>query len=304
MILWIPAPTPEALRASLPDVGVDLREYPAFGDIPDAPQLADMLVDVFNPKRTIEVIDQLQGLKVVQSLSAGVDMLVGGVPPGVTLCDAAGVHDAPVSEWVVMAILAMRRHLPDQVRSQDQATWQYGTGGDDLEDRTVLIVGHGSIGRAVEERLQPFGARVERVARSARDGVYGVESLPQLLPHADVVVTLVPLTPDTRGMVDAQFLATMHDAALLVNAARGAIVDTDALVDALQREHISAALDVTEPEPLPDGHPLWSAPGVLITPHTAGAVERVMERGWRLVGEQVRRYIAGEPLHNVVSDGY
>jgi phosphoglycerate dehydrogenase-like enzyme len=304
VIVWIPATTPAALRASLPNDDVDVREYPAFGDIADAPQPADMLIDVFDPKRTIEMMAQLEGLKVVQSLSAGVDMLVDHIPPGVTLCDAAGVHDAPVSEWVVMTMLAMRRHLPDQLRAQERATWQWSTGGDDLEDATVLIVGHGSIGRALEDRLQPFGAHIERVARRARDGVHAIQDLPQLLPLADVVVILVPLTPTTRGMVNANFLASMREGALLVNAARGPIADTDALVDALRREHICAALDVTDPEPLPDGHPLWTAPGVLITPHTAGSVERLMERGWRLVGEQVRRYVAGEPLRNVVSAGY
>jgi phosphoglycerate dehydrogenase-like enzyme len=303
VILWIPATTPAALRAFLPD-GIDLREYPAFGDIPDAPRPADMLVTAFDPTRATEVISQLDGLKVVQALSAGVDLLVDHIPPGVTLCDGAGIHDAPVSEWCVMAMLAMRRNLPAQVLSQQEATWQWTTGGADLDGATVLIVGYGAIGRALEERLKPFGARVRCVARRARDAAESVEALPRLLPEADVVVILVPLTPDTRGMVDARFLESMREGAVLVNAARGPIVDTDALLEALNSGHVRAALDVTNPEPLPDGHPLWTAPGVLITPHTGGAVERVFERGWRFAGEQVRRYLDGEPLRNVVSGGY
>lgn len=303
MIVWIPATTPVPLRAFLPG-GIDVREYPAFGDIPDAPQPADMIVVAFDPARAIEVIPQLQGLRVVQSLSAGVDTLVDHVPPGVTLCDGAGIHDAPVSEWCVMTMLAVRRNLPAQLRAQDQATWQWTSGGADLDGAHVLIVGYGSIGRALEERLVPFGAHISRVARHAREGVDSIEALPRLLPDADVVVILVPLTPQTRGMVDTNFLDSMRDGALLVNAARGPIVETGALLDALQREHIRAALDVTDPEPLPDGHPLWTAPGVLITPHVGGAVERVFERGWRFAGEQARRYLAGEPLRNVVTGGY
>ena len=303
MILWIPATTPAPLRAFLPS-DVDVREYPAFGDIPEAPQPADMIVVAFDPTRAIEVLPQLQGLRVVQSLSAGIDTLVDHIPPGVTLCDGAGIHDAPVSEWCVMTMLAMRRNLPAQLRAQDQATWQWTSGGADLDGAHVVIVGYGSIGRALEQRLLPFGARVSRVARRARDGVEAIEALPRLLPDADVVVILVPLTPQTRGMVDKQFLDSMRESAVLVNAARGPIVDTDALLDALRREHIRAALDVTDPEPLSDGHPLWTAPGVLITPHVGGAVERVFERGWRFAGEQVRRYIDGEPLRNVVSAGY
>ena len=303
MILWIPATTPAPLRSFLP-TEIDLREYPAFGDIPDAPQRADMIVVAFDPTRAVEVIPQLEGLRVVQSLSAGVDTLVGHVPPGVTLCDGAGIHDAPVSEWCVMAMLAVRRDLAAQLRAQDRATWQWTSGGADLDGAHVLIVGYGSIGRALEDRLLPFGARISRVARRARDGVETMDALPRLLMDADVVVILVPLTRETRRMVDTKFLDAMRDGAVLVNPARGPIVDTAALLDALHREHIRAALDVTDPEPLPDGHPLWTAPGVLITPHVGGAVERVFERGWRFAGEQVRRYLAGEPLRNVVTAGY
>lgn len=302
-IVWIPAATPAALRGHMP-AGIDLREYPAHGDLPDAPQPADVLIAGFDASRTVELIPHFDPLRVVQTLSAGVDAIIDHIPPGVTLCDGAGVHDASVSEWALMAMLAMRRHLPDHMRAQEHASWQWSTGGDDLEGAHVLIVGHGSIGRALEARLIPCGAHVTRVARRARDGVHGTKELPRLLPEADVVVILVPLTPGTRGMVDARFLASMRQGALLVNAARGAVVDTDALVDALRREHVQAALDVTDPEPLPDGHPLWTAPGVVITPHVGGAVQRVMERGWRLAADQVRRYVAGEPLRNVVAAGY
>jgi phosphoglycerate dehydrogenase-like enzyme len=301
--VWIPATTPPEHRAFLP-AGVDVREVPATGAISDRPQHADILISGFNPKRTIEILPQLRDLRLVQTLSAGVDTLVEHIPAGVILCDGSGVHDASVSEWVVMATLAMRRHLPEYVLSQREATWQWASGGADLEGATVLILGYGSIGRAVEQRLEPLGARVVRVARRGREGVHGVDELPVLLGDADVVVILLPLTGETHGLVDAGFLAAMREGALLVNAARGPIVDTDALVTALRSEHIRCALDVTDPEPLPDGHALWSAPGVLITPHIGGAVERVFERAWRFAGEQVHRFVDGEPLLSIVSNGY
>jgi len=301
--VWIPATTPPEHRAFLPD-GVDVREVPAIGDISDRPQHADIVISGFDPKRTIEILPQLRDLRLVQTLSAGVDTLVEHIPSDVILCDGSGVHDASVSEWVVMATLAMRRHLPEYVLSQRDAAWQRASGGADLEGATVLILGYGSIGRAVEQRLEPFGARVVRVARRGREGVHGVDELQGLLCDADVVVILLPLTAETHGMVDAGFLAAMREGTLLVNAARGPIVDTDALLTALRSEHIQCVLDVTDPEPLPDGHALWSAPGVLITPHIGGAVERLFERAWRFAGEQVRRYVDGEPLLNIVSDGY
>ena len=301
--VWIPATTPPEHRAFLPD-GVDVREVPAIGDISDRPQHADIVISGFDPKRTIEILPQLRDLRLVQTLSAGVDTLVEHIPSDVILCDGSGVHDASVSEWVVMATLAMRRHLPEYVLSQRDAAWQRASGGADLEGATVLILGYGSIGRAVEQRLEPFGARVVRVARRGREGVHGVDELQGLLCDADVVVILLPLTAETHGMVDAGFLAAMREGTLLVNAARGPIVDTDALLTALRSEHIQCVLDVTDPEPLPDGHALWSAPGVLITPHIGGAVERLFERAWRFAGEQMRRYVDGEPLLNIVSDGY
>jgi phosphoglycerate dehydrogenase-like enzyme len=170
----------------------------------------------------------------------------------------------------------------------------------------VLIVGAGSIGAAICARLAPFEVGLTRVARRPRpeEGVYGVDDLPRLLPGADVVVLIVPLTAQTRGMVDAAFLARMRDGALLVNAARGPVVDTEALTAELATGRIGAAVDVTEPEPLPPDHPLWKMPNLLLTPHVGGSVRGLLPRAYRLAGDQLRRYVAGEPLINQVVDGY
>jgi phosphoglycerate dehydrogenase-like enzyme len=254
---------------------------------------------------------RLPNLRVVQSTSAGVDSLLPLVPKGVVVCGASGAYDISVAEWVVATLLALRRRLPEFYELQQRAEWDRGAGDwittvhssigpiDDLDGATVLIVGHGSIGRALATRLAPFGAHIVGVARHARADAESPDALPRLLPEADVVVLLAPLTAETEGMVDARFLAQMKDGALLINAARGAIVDTDALTEALSAGRIRAALDVTDPEPLPPEHPLWRAPNVLITPHVAGSVARWRSRAYRLAGEQLRRYVAGEPLLNV-----
>jgi phosphoglycerate dehydrogenase-like enzyme len=236
---------------------------------------------------------------VLQTQTAGVDNVERHVPASVTLCNARGVHDASTAELAVALILASLRGLPDFVRQAQTGTWQNGM-RPALADRRVLLVGHGSIGAALERRLDGFECELVRVARRARDGVHGWEQLPQLVPEADVVVLLVPLTDETRHLVDAAFLARMKDGALLVNVARGPVVDTDALVAACASGRLSAALDVTDPEPLPADHPLWRTPGVLISPHVGGASTAMQPRVIRLIREQLGRFAAGEPLLNVV----
>jgi phosphoglycerate dehydrogenase-like enzyme len=255
----------------------------------------------------VAMLDQMPNVKVVQLMSAGADAWIGRVPAGVTLCDGRGIHNASTSEWALTAILSHLRQFPRFAIAQSQQHWlsrdEIGL-SDELTGKRVLIVGAGAIGEALATRLIACDASVVRVARTARDGVHGVAELPQLLGNVDIVVLIVPLTTETTGMVDAAFLAAMRDGALLVNAARGPVVHTDALLAEVASGRLGAALDVTEPEPLPDGHPLWSAPNVLITPHVGGAVTGLLGRGYRLVGDQLRRHVAGEPLVNVVIGDY
>lgn len=303
------------MKALVPDVPLrrELGALPAAVELVSEPEpdVDFVLLGVELVRRLPGLFDELPRLRVVQAVSAGVEWLVPGVPDGVVVCTASGAHDAAVSEWVVAALLAVRRRLPEFFALQGRGEWEgnlnewTATGPstlgpiDDLEGRTVLVLGHGSIGRALAARLQPFGVRVVGIARHRRADAQPLEALPGLLPEADAVVVLVPLTGETEGMVDAGFLARMKPGAVLVNAARGPIVDTDALLEALHAGRIRAALDVTDPEPLPPGHPLWRAPNVLITPHAAGSVVRWQERAYRLAGDQIRRYAAGEPLLNV-----
>ena len=246
-------------------------------------------------------------LEVVELLSAGADNWIGQVAPGVRLCDARGVHDSPVAEWVLGATIGALRQFPAFARAQEHQQWG-GPGlvpTKELTGARVLLVGAGSIGAAIERHLEPFGVTLTKVARTARAGVHGVDELPALLPDAEIVVLVVPLTEQTRGLVDASFLAALPDGALLVNAARGPVVDTAALLTELAGGRIAAALDVTDPEPLPAGHPLWRMPNVLLTPHIGGAVRGLLPRAYGLAGAQLRRFAAGEELINqVTAAGY
>jgi phosphoglycerate dehydrogenase-like enzyme len=257
----------------------------------------DFLIPSSADKAALEALPGLTRVAVVQTISAGTDWVEGRVPPQATLCNARGTRDRPVAEWVMAALLGASSRTLEcaPATSWDKLELE------DLESWTVLIVGMGSIGRQVAAFLEPIGARVVGVASHARDDLHGIDELPDLLPSADTVVVLAPLNDDTRGLIGAAELAAMRDGALLVNAARGAVVDTDALVAEVTTGRLRAVLDVTDPEPLPDGHPLWTAPGVLsITPHIAGDSPLGHRRAIDFAARQIARWLAGEELENVV----
>ena len=252
------------------------------------------------PVADFELMAQMPNLKVVQLLTAGYDNALRYVPRGVTLCNAGGVHDASTAELAVGLILASLRGLDEFARAMPSGSWVYAR-REALADKRVLVIGAGGVGRAIQRRLEPFEVDVTMAARTARPGVVATADVGVLLPSIDVVVLAVPLTEDTTGLVDEGFLAHMRDGALVVNVARGPVVDTDALVRHVAMGRIRAALDVTDPEPLPAGHPLWTLPGVLVSPHVGGNTSAFLPRARRLVEAQMRRFAAGEPLASVVS---
>ena len=249
------------------------------------------------------VLHRMASLEVVQTLTAGVDHIRGEVPDGVLLCNGRGIHNASTAELALTLTLASLRGVPGFVDDQRDGRWNHGW-RESLADKTVMILGYGDIGRDIERRLVPFEVDVVRVARRARHDVHGIEELAALLPDVDVVILILPGTSETRGLVDAEFLGRMKEGALLVNVARGSVVVTDDLVAALEAGRVRAALDVTDPEPLPEGHPLWSAPGVLVTPHVGGATPAMWPRAHRLVAEQLGRFARGEELANVMTGEY
>lgn len=322
------------IRVGLPD-SVDpqlLSLFPSEAQIIRLPDTLDHPVEVdfwippLYPAQAKAIFPFLRGVKVAQGLWAGVDWLLALVTPEVIVCDAQGAHTPATAEWAVMAILASLKYMPFYFEVQHEGKWsrrfeaqkRYGAMHqkpapdyppalvEDLSGKKVLIVGYGAIGEAIEKRLLPFEVEITRVARRPRPEpvVHAIASLHSLLPDADVIVLIVPLTKETTGMFGTAEFALLKQGALLVNAARGPVVDTQALVSALNAGKIRAAVDVTDPEPLPAGHPLWSAPNLLLTPHVAGATERFMPRALQIAADQVRRLIAGEPLINIVSDGY
>lgn len=302
MKTWVPSDSAADVLSDLP--GVECAVYDGTAPMPEGIDEVEVwippLVTVPDVPGTLA---RMSSLRLVQTVTAGVEPYRPHLPDGAVLCNARGVHDAGTAEWAVGAMIAVLREFPGFVDAQRRGEWTYHH-TDVLADSTVLIVGYGSIGAALERRLEGFEVEVVRVARNARDGVHAMDELPALLPEADVVVLLVPATADTAGMVDAAFLARMKDGAVLVNAARGGIVDTDALIAELKNGRLRAALDVTAPEPLPEGHPLWSAPGLLITPHVAGSTPASGRRMLRLIRAQLLRYLADEPLVNVITDSY
>jgi phosphoglycerate dehydrogenase-like enzyme len=300
-LVWLPFDPSE-----LGDVPEGLRYQVVDGDpLPDEgrDEVEFFVMPYRFAKADAEAIGTMGNLRVVQTMTAGVEHVRPYVPEGVLLCNGRGIHDTSTAELAVALTLASLRGLPDHVRSQDLGTWK-GRWGQSLADKRVLIVGYGQIGEAIERRVLPFEAEVVRVARSARDGVHPIDELPAMLPEADVVVLIVPGTSETAGLFDAEMLARMKDGALLVNVSRGGVVVTDALVAELQSQRLHAALDVVDPEPLPEGHPLWTCPNLLLTPHVGGASSAMWPRAHRLVREQLERFARGEEPANVMTGDY
>jgi phosphoglycerate dehydrogenase-like enzyme len=283
-----------------PEIAVDV--YTGEGRPPGSVAGVDFYVAPYSfSVESLELTREMESLRVLQLLTAGYEHVLQYVPEGVTVCNARGVHDASTAELALTLMLSSLRGIPDFVRAQRHGHWAHAD-YPALADKTVLILGYGSIGEAIEQRLIPFEVNVIRVASRARpDAVHGVDELPELLPQADVVVAITPLTPATRHLVDGRFLAAMRDGALLVNVSRGGVVDTDALVLEVESGRLRAALDVTDPEPLPSDHPLWSAPGVLISPHVGGNSSAFLPRAARLVRLQLAKFVAGDPVDNVVA---
>jgi phosphoglycerate dehydrogenase-like enzyme len=321
---------PAALSAELVQLlptEVELIPIPANPD-------TEIIIDFWIPPPAgalgQKVWPHLRGVAIAQSMMAGTEWLTDLVGPTVTVCNAQGAHSISTAEWTMAAILATLKWLPLYRDLQHNGDWCSRKKGsaiyaelhhddrpqfppimqEELHAKRVLIVGYGDIGKTIERMLEPFHVEITRIARTARPAVPGqtpevhaVTELDELLPNGEIVILILPHTPESHGLIGAKQLALMPQGALLVNSARGPIVQTDALVDALNSGHISAAVDVTDPEPLPQDHPLWKCPNLLITPHVAGSTPQFSPRAIKIAAGQIRRVLSGQPLINVVQQG-
>lgn len=272
--------------------------------LPEAAREAQVLVPAqLVGRKALRLVPSLPALRYVQLLSAGAEPWVGNLPEGVLLSTGRGAHGGSTAELAAGALIAHYREFGAFAEAHRAGRWdQHRT--DTLQDKRVLVVGSGDLGFQMSRRLLAFDAQVTLVGRTARDGVHGVHELPELLGAHDAVVLMVPLTEATRGMADADFLARMPDGAVLVNMARGPVVDTDALLAELTSGRLVAILDVTDPEPLPPGHPLWTAPGLTLFPHVGGNAQGLEKRAWRVAASEIARFAAGESPKNLVRGEY
>jgi phosphoglycerate dehydrogenase-like enzyme len=313
---------PAAIGAELfADFPAEIELIPLPDDL-DIDTEIDVWIPNPYPARAIKIWPRLSGVRLILSLLAGTEWIPPLAGPHVTICNARGAHNISTAEWTVGAILATLKYFPIYLDIQRSGVWKrrfdanahYAriTGDarplhppamlEELTGKSVMLVGYGAIGKEIERMLTPFYIELVRVARTARTApdVHAASELDSLLPQAEIVILILPSTAESHHLIGRRQLSLMRQGALLVNAARGPIVDTDALVDALNEGRIRAALDVTDPEPLPEGHPLWNCPNLLLTPHVAGSTPQFAPRAIKTAAEELRRYINGELLHNVV----
>lgn len=279
--------------------GVEVVSYDHkdLDTLPGGGRDVDVLATPFDAGAWLRRLDEVPGLRAVVLASAGYEHALPVLPEGVQLANAVGVHDTATAELALTLMLAAQRNLATWVRGQATGTWgEKGWTLRSLADSTVLVLGYGGIGRALTRRLLAAECGVVAVASTDKPGddlveqVHGIDRLPELLPHADVLAVCVPLSDRTRHLVDAEVLAALPDDALVVNIARGGVVDQEALIAECASGRLRAALDVTDPEPLPADHPLWSTPGVLITPHVGGASPASLPRWGRYLRSQLTAY--------------
>ncbi|TLM72796.1 2-hydroxyacid dehydrogenase [Pseudarthrobacter sp. NamB4] len=299
--LRVSLPTQELVDALEPGDSVEFFVWDFSGPAPA--ERLDIVVPPY--MRGPEVLAALKSVDIglIQSQSIGYDGVADVLPDGCVFANAAGVHETSTAELAVGMMIASQRGIPDFVRNQSSGVWDNAQ-RPSLADRKVLLVGYGGVGKAIEARLLPFETKVTRMASRSREDaagtIYGIDSLYEQLPLHEIVVVSVPLSDDTRQLVDAKFLAAMPDGSLLVNVARGLVADTDALLAETSSGRLRAALDVTDPEPLPADHPLWNTPGVLITPHVGGASSAMFPRMVRLIRKQIGLMMEGKEPVNVV----
>ena len=286
----------------VPD-GITLRSPKDFPlDTSDLSEINFYVPSYMGGAAALSYAAKMPNLKVLQMPNAGYDDALAYVRPGLTLCNASGVHDASTAELAVGLALASRRGFPEFIRDQIAGTWDHRR-FTSLSDSNIGVIGFGSIGKQVVKNLSGFDVNVTSFSKSGRDGSVKIEELDKHLPNLDIVILILPLTDESRHMFNKERLAKMKDGALIINVARGPIIETDALIAELNSGRLFAALDVTDPEPLPAGHRLWSAKNLLLVPHVGGNSTAFEPRARRLVESQLALLADGKTLNNIVAKG-
>jgi phosphoglycerate dehydrogenase-like enzyme len=280
-----------------------MKHLQTDGFIPSESQLEE--IEFYVPSymggiKTFEVIKKMKNLKTVHYSQAGYEDILPHIPKNVILCNASGLHDVSTSELVIGLTIASRRGFAEFIDNQKKGIWNRKT-KPALADSHVGIVGYGHIGKRIASLLEMFETKVTSFSRSGTDGAVKISEFDHFLPDLDVIILILPLTPESKNFINANRIKKMKDGATLINVARGAIVDTDALVAELNSGRITAGLDVTDPEPLPAGHPLWSAPNLIITPHVGGDSAAFNPRARKMVQEQLGRIAENKPLLNQIT---
>ena len=286
----------------VPD-GITLRSPKDFPlDTSDLSEINFYVPSYMGGAAALSYAAKMPKLQVLQMPNAGYDDALAYVRPGLTLCNASGVHDASTAELAVGLALASRRGFPEFIRDQIAGTWDHRR-FTSLSDSNIGVIGFGSIGKQVVKNLSGFDVNVTSFSKSGRDGSVKIEELDKHLPNLDIVILILPLTDESRHMFNKERLAKMKDGALIINVARGPIIETDALIAELNSGRLFAALDVTDPEPLPAGHRLWSAKNLLLVPHVGGNSTAFEPRARRLVESQLALLADGKTLNNIVAKG-
>lgn len=303
--LTVSVPTEQLAEDLLPlPSGVEVVVWNLDG--PPPRDRFDLVVQPYlSPGSILRGLDGVE-IGLVQSQSIGYEGIEAQLPAGLAFANASSVHETSTAELALALTLAAQRDLPRFVRAQDERQWRQGFTAS-LADRRVTLLGFGGVGKAIASRLAGFEVQLGAVATRARveDGipVHAIDDLATVLAATDILIASLPGGDATRRLLDDTMLSALPDGALVVNVGRGALIDTDALVDHVSRGRLRAALDVVDPEPLPGDHPLWGLPGVLVSPHVGGASAAMRPRVARLVRRQIERMLAGEPPLNVVIGG-
>ena len=274
--------------------GWQIEVWDGSDDPPPAAGGAEALLGAYmGSPMAAETMERLPALRFVQLLSAGFGGWDENVPDEVALCNGRGVHSASTAELAVLGVLSWRRELLRFYEQQAMERWEDQPRPGDLDRLKVLVLGAGDIAAYVKSALEVFGAEVTLTGRTSRDGVIAIDEVDSRLPTVMAVVVAWPLNDATEDFLDGRRLGLLPDGACVVNVARGAHVDTEALLAELTSERLHAFLDVTDPEPLPEGHPLWDAPNLTLTPHVGGGTQGWQRRGFGLLGDQLRAYASG-----------